>query len=311
MLVVLDPGFFREEGIESGDAARRNAAYGRLLTRLGDANALLAVPGARLVVAVDTFAWFDAIYRQEALTIAKAADRPLRQALDRLREHRRAGRTLQAVTPVGKMWGVQLMADWLPFGRSWRVELERVLAASVVAAAQEGLPVVFLCNRIEGRNVKDQSSVNVELVEVLRWRLSVSIRGASPAVIPCVGRPRHLDVPWTRRLDERLPEQHGVGLHPYCPPLRWAHSQTAVWGTHQSRPCWLDAQEQWWARPSTGGGYHWDVFLNQREGARIGLSQINITQHGAPVGQGQPGDLHHVPRKKLQALRDGSGWRCE
>jgi hypothetical protein len=310
MLVVLDPGFFREQDIDSGDTARREAASRRLLARLNDANSLLARPRARLVVAVDTFAWFDTVYRHEAHTIANAADRPLRQALDRLREHRKSGRTVQAVTLAGQMWGVKLMADWLPFGRSWRAELERVLAASVVAAAREGLPVVFLCHRIEGRNVVDRSSANVELVEVLRWRLSVAVRGASPAVIPCVGRQRHLDVPWTRRIDDRLPDQHGPGLHPYCPPLRWMHSQTTVWGTHQSRPCWLDAQAQW-ARPSTGGGYHWDVFLNQEQAARIGLSQINITQYGAPDEQGRPGDLHHVPRKKQQALRDGSGWRCE
>jgi hypothetical protein len=311
MLVVLDPGFFREEDIHSGDMARRQAASNRLLARLNDANTLLSRPGSRLVVAVDTVAWFDAIYRHEAHAIASAADRPLRQALDRLREHRKAGRTLREVAFTGKMWGVPMMACWPPFGRSWHEELERVLAASVVTAAHDGLPVVFLCHRIEGRNVRDQSSATVELLEVLRWRITVSTRGAPTTVIPCVGRPRHLDVPWTRRTDDRLPDQHGPDLHPYCPPIRWMNSQTRVWGTHQSRPCWVDAQEQWWARPSTGGGYHWDVFLNQVEAARIGLSQINVTQHGAPSGQGQPGDLHHVPRRKQHALRDGSGWRCE
>jgi len=311
MLVVLDPGFFREEAITSSDAAQREAASFRLLQRLNDANALLARPGVRLVVAVEAVPWFDAIYRQEARPIEDSAGRPLRQALDRLREHRKQGRALAGAPVEGKMWGVPMMTQWPPFGRSWLAELERVLAASALTGAQEGLPVVFLCHRIEGRNVRNQSSMGVELVEVLRWRLSVAVRGAPPTVIPCVGKRRHLDVPWTRRIDDRLPDEHGPALHPYCPPTRWMNSQTRVWGTHQSRPCWLDAQGQWWARPSTGGGYHWDVFLNQTEAARIGLSQINVTQFGAPPDQGRPGDLHHVPRKKRQALRDSAGWRCE
>ena len=88
------------------------------------------------------------------------------------------------------------------------------------------------------------------------------------------------------------------------------NSKTTVWETHQSRPCWLDAQGQWWARPATGGGHHWDVYLNPDEERRIGLDQINVTQHGAPADEGDPGTLHHVPEKKLQALKTRSGWRC-
>ena len=310
MLVVLDPGFFREDGIASGEPAQRDLAEHRLRERLDDANSLLVQPGARLVVAVDDLRWFDTIYREEARTIEDIAQRPLKTALARFREHRRHGRTLPSALLAGKMWGVPLMADWSAFGRTWRNELERVLAAAVQIAAREQVQVVLLCHRIRGRNARDQSSNDVELIEVLRWRLSVALRGAPTTTVPCVGKRRHLETPWTRRMDDRLPDRHGPGHHPYCPPPRWMNSQTRVWGTHQSRPCWLDAQGQWWARPATGSGYHWDVYLNSGETTRIGLSQINITQQGAPAGQGEPGDLHHVPTKKRHALKATSGWRC-
>lgn len=310
MLVVLDPGFFREDGIDSTDAARRSVASLRLRERLDDANSLLLQPATQLVVAVDSLRWFDSIYRYEARAIEDVAERPLKQALARLREHRKHGRTLSPTVLLGKMWGVALMADWLPLGRTWRAQLESVLAAAVQTAARESLPLLFLCNRINGRNVRDRSSKEVELMEVLRWRLSASIRGAPPTTVPCVGKRRHVEVPWTRRMDDRLPDLHGPGRHPYCPLPDWMNSQTKVWGTHQSRPCWLDAQRQWWARPATGGGYHWDVYLNSDETTRLGLPQVNITQHGAPADQGEPGDLHHVPTKKRHALKETSGWRC-
>lgn len=262
------------------------------------------------MVAVDDLRWFDAIYQNEARALKDVAQRPLKQALARLREHRKQGRKLPATELAGKIWGVPLMADWVKFGRPWRTELERVLAASVHTATQEQVPVVFLCHRIEGRNARDQSSEDVELLEVLRWRLTAALRGAPTMTVPCVGKRRHLDVPWTRRMDDRLPDRHGPGRHPYCPPRRWMNSQTKVWATHQSRPCWLDAHGQWWARPGTGGGYHWDVYLNANEATRIGLSQINVTQYGASAGQGEPGDLHHVPTKKRHLLRETAGWRC-
>lgn len=309
MLVVLDPGFFREDGIDSPEPVRRAEASSRLLERLNDANLLLR-SGARLVVKVGDLAWFDTIYRQYARTIEGVADRPLKQAFARMKEHHRAGRTLPDVVLHGRMWGLAMMAQLPGSKREWLPELQRVVGAAVVSAAADRLPVVFLCHRILERNVRDQTSENVELTEVLRWRLSVSVRGAPPTVIACVGARRHLDVPWTRRIDARLPDAHGPELHPYCPPTAWMNSQTKVWGIHRSRPCWLDAQGQWWARPSTGGGYHWDVYLNADHSARIGLSQINVTQDAAPPGEGQAGDLHHVPRKKEHAVKDRSGWRC-
>lgn len=106
MLVVLDPGFFREDGIDSPEPDRRADASSRLLGRLNDANLLLARPGARLVVTVGDLAWFDTIYRQDARKIADVADRPLKQAFARMWEHHRAGRKLPDVVLQGKMWGV-------------------------------------------------------------------------------------------------------------------------------------------------------------------------------------------------------------
>ncbi len=310
MLVVLDPGFFREQGLNASNPSVHAVACARLRTRLDDANRLLM--GNRLVVGTtDAVAWIDTIYRREASAIAKAADPGLRSALDRLfRDHRRSGATLPPVASVGAMWGVQMMCDWSPLGGGWRDDMERILAATAVYAHAHEEAVAFLCHRILGRNATDRSSGGVELIEVLRWRLSVSVRGARPTVFPCVSKLRHLEVPWTRRMDERLPDLSGPGLHPYCAPAAWKNSQTVVWRTHQSRPCWLDAQSQWWARPATGGGYHWDVYLNDANETRIGLNQINVTQHGAPPAQGAPGDLHHVPSDKKHAIKNTSGWSC-
>jgi hypothetical protein len=309
MLVVLDPGFFREEGIDGADEARREEASVRLAKRLDDANLLLRRKGAALIVGVDTFRWFDEIYRAEVRKIVPVAGHRLKSGLDQLRGHAKRGRVLPGVSLEGKMWGVPMMADWPPFDRSYRNELERVLAAAVVAAKSE-TEVVFLCHRIEGRNVRDRSSGGVELAEVLRWRLAVAVRGAETTLVPCVSNLRQVDVSWTRRMDERLPDVSGPGLHPFCPRDGWRNSKVDVWGTHQSRPCWRDDQGQWWARPGTGGGHHWDVYLNAEHAASIGLAQINVTQHGAPTKQGRPGDLHHVPTEKRHALRRTSGWRC-
>lgn len=205
MLVVLDPGFFREAGLQSTVSEEQAAALGRLRLRLEDANRLIALAGNALVLGLATFNWFDEVYGSEARKLEGLAPRPLKQALDRFREHRRKGRVLAEAALAGKMWGLPMMADWPGFERSWRQRLERVLAASVVAAATDREKVVFLCHRIPGRNVRDRSSGGVELIEVLRWRLSASITGAPPTIVPCVGRIRHLEVPWTVRMDDRLP----------------------------------------------------------------------------------------------------------
>jgi len=309
MLVVIDPGFFREVGLQDPNTKVRATAYARLRARLDDANRLLHTRS--LVLGTPQVAWLDGVYRREVLPILAQEDRALLQAVDRMfRDHRRVGRTLAAVVPRGRMWGVEMMAGGPRSGTPWLPELQRVLAATVATAHQEQTSALFLCHRIEGRNVCDRSSGGVELVEVLRWRLTIANQGSPTTVLPCVSRERHLTVPWTRRMDERLPDEHGPGRHPYCPPPTWHNSKTVVHRTAYSKPCWEDAQGQSWARPSTGSGYHWDVFLTPANAEQIGLSQINVTQHGAPSGQGAAGDLHHVPANKRHALRSEHGWRC-
>ena len=252
-LVVLDPGFFREDGLQSPDPATVLAARQRLRERLDDANRILQ--GRTLVVGTREVHWLDEIYRREVRDRFAGGERALQQALDRMfRDHRREGATLAPIPPIGAFWGVVMMADWPPLGDGWRGGLERVPAATAHEAEQRGVDALFLCHRILGRNAHDRSAGGVELVEVLRWRVSVSVRGAKPRVLPCVSQPRHLQVPWTRRMDARLPDASGSGLHPYCPPPTWKHSATVVNRTAHSRPCWVDAQGQFWARPSTGRG---------------------------------------------------------
>lgn len=307
--VVLDPGFFREKGLNAVDPRDRDAARERLRRRVDDGNRVLN--GRRLVGGTDTVPWLKTVYVREVKPLKGLADRELTQALDQMfLERRHAKYTLRDIAVQGQMWGVGMMAGWPALGGSWQSPLQEVLAATVMAAMQEQTDALFLCHRILGRNARHHSANGVELVEVLRWRLTVAIRGATTLVIPCVGKPRHIDVPWTRRLDDRLPDQHGPGLHPYCPPPGWRNSKVTVHRTAQSRPCWVDSGDQHWARPSTGGGHHWDVYLNQSQQSRIGLSQVNVTQHGAPIDEGRPGDLHHVPSNKRHALKNTSGWTC-
>lgn len=308
-LVVLDPGFFREDGLQSADAQVFAEAERRLRVRLDDANRVLR--GRTLVVGTQEIPWLDTVYHREVRGMQSRLGREAKTAIDQLfREHKRSGLSLSPVVPQGAFWGVAMMADWLALGGGWRENLEYVLAATAHAAQARGEDALFLCHQILGRNAADRSSNTVELIEVLRWRVTVSVRGAKTTVLPCVAHPRHIDVPWTRRMDPRLPDATGPGLHPYCPPPRWKHSGTTVTRTLQSRPCWIDAHDQGWARPATGKGYHWDVYLTAPNSTRIGLSQINVTRHGVPSNEGQPGDLHHVPSEKQHAIRSRTGWRC-
>ena len=81
----------------------------------------------------------------------------------------------------------------------------------------------------------------------------------------------------------------------------------------ESRPVWIDERGYGWARPNImgGKGHHWDVYITDVKVAeRIGLSQLNIVEFGAPPEQGRPGSLHHLPKQKQGRLRDDTGWTC-
>lgn len=83
--------------------------------------------------------------------------------------------------------------------------------------------------------------------------------------------------------------------------------------TMESKPVYLDAKGNGWARPNIneGKGHHWDVYIRDAALAeRIGLDQLNVVEVGAPPKEGPPGSIHHVPAKKKGRLLDDSGWTC-
>ena len=80
--------------------------------------------------------------------------------------------------------------------------------------------------------------------------------------------------------------------------------------THESRPTWRDRKSNHWARPATGGGHHWDVYLEPSLAEEYGLGQLNIVQWSAPASEGAPGSIHHVPTSKKSRLRKKTGWSC-
>lgn len=151
------------------------------------------------------------------------------------------------------------------------------------------------------------------LHENTRWVLHIQPKALGHRQVLFVHHPRNLDLRWTTRFDWRLPAEHDRARYPFCPPPRWWKSSTPAARTVESKPAWVDALGNGWARPaiSGGAGYHWDVFISAPSTRRsVGLSQINVVQFGAPEGEGAPGDLHHVPTDKAGRVNKDRGWNC-
>ena len=305
MLVVLDPALFPSVDY----ATRTEHADAELRARMDHANAVMAALAkrgpARVVRSVGTTHVWDKLYSDAIRPISKRLTPATLGALDRLRAHALAGRGLPEPRGIGQCNGARVMftnSGWLPI-------MERVLFACALANE----PVYLIVARILGRNIEDRSADGVELHEVTRFRLHLTVKGAPPRAVECVSRARHVNVPWSARLDARLPDALLDGARcPFCPPKDWQRFRTTVWRTRESRPCWLDAHGGAWARPRTGGAYHWDVYLENRSLVeRIGLDQLNIVEFGAPPAQGKVGALHHVPSGKKARIRDNDpSWEC-
>ncbi len=194
--------------------------------------------------------------------------------------------------------------DWLSAG--W----EERMARAVVRAVMADDDVVVLTRRIVNRNLTLHSANHSTLHINTRWILHVQPQGAGHRHIPCVYHPRNLVTRWTTRLDWRLPSE--AARYPFCPPQDWWKSTTTTYATICSKPAWRDSASRGWARPNIpgGAGYHWDVYIvTPSEQQRIGVSQLNIVEHGAPATEGVAGDIHHIPIDKRHLVRD-VGWSC-
>lgn len=237
------------------------------------------------------------------------------RARQALRELRKRGRPPHGVPPLGpaagRVYGLRTMFDLDALGPGWLGRMTKALAR----ASFTGAPTVLLTRRMQGRNLRSHAAANSQLDEVTRWFLYLHLSGSAPRSIHCVHHPRNLspDLRWTTRFDWRLPAAEDGARYPFCPPPAWWKQCTPAVTTMRSKPVFLDAKGNGWARPNIerGSGHHWDVYIADVELARrIGLDQLNIVEVGAPPSEGSPGSIHHVPGKKEGRRREHSGWSC-
>jgi hypothetical protein len=192
-------------------------------------------------------------------------------------------------------------------GERWRDVMQKLLAGCILTEE----PTVLITRLVEGRNINVHRHGKVILEEKTCWNLRIQPTGHATVRIPCVHSSRNHEVSWTCRYDVRLPAIQDGASFPFCPLADWENSSVTVIRVHQSRPAWVDSHGNCWARPSTGGGHHWDVYLEGRGMLEeYGIDQLNIVQWGAPATEGAPGGIHHVPKDKLGRLKTRVGWSC-
>lgn len=230
--------------------------------------------------------------------------RPEYRELDRLRDFVRP----VALSPLPRrvsVWSFRQMFGVL--GERW----VDIMARLVTGAVLSGEETVLLTHLRQNRNLMvHQGPGKCTAEEKTCWDLRVQPAGDDTTRVPVVCRERNLDVPWTCRLDDRLPAEADRASFAFCPPPEWYKTSVEVVTTHEARPTWRDQKGNHWARPATGEGYHWDVYLTRSLEEEYGLGQLNVVQWGAPSKEGLPGSRHHVPGRKKSRLKKETGWRC-
>ena len=301
MKVILDPALFltRVPGQLSAD---EDVEIRQLID---DAVRVCRQHGYEVVAAG---AYWKKLQQDLVRPLERAGSPQLRAGLDTLRSLAKP-RNLP-VPPAGsrkKVWGVKQLFGWPRLGQDWLELMETVL----VGCALLGESFMLLARQFEGRNQQTHASGRCELVEKTRWRLYIQVTGQPPLTLPCIRNLRNLSIDWTQRFDERLPAQSDGARFPFCPPEHWWRRHVVSCRTVQSKPAWVDARGNGWARPATGGGRHWDVYIEDPNVAEtIGLDQLNIVQWEARP-EGKVGHIHHVPTEKKSRLADTAGWSCD
>lgn len=235
-----------------------------------------------------------------------------RRPLQELRK--RAERSYTQIAPLTPNAGLAWRRGFTQmFGAPWLdPPWDERMALAALRAASTGRPIVLLTRRMKGRNLMVHAAGGTSLDEVTRWVLYVQPRDVGPRQVLCVYHPRNLTERWTACFDWRLPTTSDGARYPFCAPNRWWKGSTTAFRTVASRPAWIDAHNNAWARPNIprGAGYHWDVFIGTHSLAQsVGLSQVNVVEFGAPDTEGSPGTLHHVPSAKA-GRPTGTGWSC-
>lgn len=238
-----------------------------------------------------------------------------RRVVDALRELRKCARPSKiprlSGPPRGHAYGLRQLFAEPALGVDW-VERMTMALARVISS---GRRVTLLVRSLVGRNVEVREAADCRLFEHTRWVVRLHISGSEPTAMRCVHHPRNLrdGLDWTTRFDWRLPARADSARYPFCPPAGWWRKSVAAVVTHASRPAWADACGRYWARPNIpgGAGHHWDVFITDPAlQQRIGLSQLNIIEFGAPAKEGAPGAIHHTPTGKAGRVKSDPGWGC-
>jgi hypothetical protein len=252
--------------------------------------------------------YWEQLWREMGRALQARLDRGAKTAVDQVRA---LGATCKRQVPRlnhdAAAWraGYDQLFTMPELDASW---LERMASATVQAAATRD-EVVLFTRRIEGRNLTVHRVGQSTLDENTRWVLHVRPGGVGPLQIRCVHHPRNLKETWTTRLDWRLPSAGHGSRYPFCPRQNWGKGSTKVWGTRESKHCWIDRLDNAWARPNIpgGSGYHWDVFISSLAlQETVGLPQINVVEFGSR--EGTPGHIHHEAGKKPKV--SSVGWSC-
>lgn len=254
------------------------------------------------------------LWQELGSTLQRTLTRPrAKLALDELRSFGSVPRSIPALQapPRGRMLGARHMFGIDQLEPAWNDRMTRALAR----ASSSSVPTVLLTRRMVGRNLQIHQADNSRLEEITRWMLHVCMNGAPPRAVYCIHHLRNLspELRWTTRYDWRLPASGDDAKHPFCPPAAWWKGAVPAVKTMESKPAFVDARGNGWARPNInqGRGYHWDVYLGDPSlQERIGLSQLNIVGFGGPAGEKAPGEIHHASQKKKGRLRDDTGWSC-
>ena len=294
--IIVDPALFLFDSSKSGGESN-------LRRLLNDALQVLHICHGQ----IPAVSWYWEKIQKELIKplYAKVMDRETKVALDRFRDFAKPA-TFPQARPV-EVWGLRGLFTWELLPHEWLRIMEQVFLGCALASE----PSLFLCRLFPGRNALWHHSGESILIEKTCWQVTLRVN-SHLKVIPCVRNPRNIDVPFTRRVDERLPAEFDGAKYPYCPPQEWDASATQLIRTRAGKQSWIDRNGRCWAPPATPGtAYHWDVLLSDRhEIDRIGLEQLNIVAFGAPSAQGRVGDIHHLPEKKKSKLKADPGWRC-
>jgi hypothetical protein len=288
MLVILDPFLF--DGNRPVDRHALESIV-RLMRHVRG-----SIPGVR---------WYwDKVSRECIGPLVRAmTDRTYLMHLDELRHWTRDIRLPDAPRRI-TVWNFRTLFAGL--GPTWSDTMLRIVSGCVLT----GEPTILITCIRNGRNGIEHRHGHVVCVEKTCWNLRIRPEGHALTRIPCVCSLRNLTVPWTCRYDDCLPATADGAAFTFCPHPAWEKTSTEVFRTHEARHAWIDGRGNAWAKPSTGNGHHWDVYLAPDLEEAYGLGQLNIVVWGAPAKEGPAGGLHHVPEKKEGRLKKQTGWTC-